>query len=89
MTIQEFINTLRSVVQTTDRDLANNFEGTTEGNLSKKTGDFIPNSMDEANIIRSKVMEVFSSCSNDIKSNFTLILSEVKRWIIVYVLSQK
>ena len=37
--------------------------------------------MDDANIMRSKVMEVFNSCSNDIKSNFTLILSEVKRWI--------
>ena len=37
--------------------------------------------MDEANIMRSKVMEVFISCSNDIKSNFTLILSEVKPWI--------
>jgi len=26
-------------------------------------------------------MKVFNSYSNDIKSNFTLILSEVKRWI--------
>ena len=26
-------------------------------------------------------MDVFNSSSNDIKSNFTLIMSEVKRWI--------
>jgi len=83
MTIQEVINTLRSVAQTTDKDLAYNSEDTIEGNLSKKTGVFIPDSMDEANIMRSKVMEVFNSFSNDIriKSNFTLILSEVERWI--------
>ena len=37
--------------------------------------------MDEANIMRSKVMEVFNSFSDDIKSNFTQVLSEVKRWI--------
>ena len=88
MTIQEVINTLRSVAQTTDKDSVYNSENTIEGSLSKKTGVFIPDeanimnsSMDEANIMRSKVMEVFNSFSNDIKSNFTLILSEVKRWI--------
>ena len=81
MTIQEVINTLRSVAQTTDKDSAYNSEDTIEGNLAKKTGFFIPDSMDDANIMRSKVMEVFNSCSDEIKSNFTLILSEVKRWI--------
>ena len=79
--MQEVINTLRSGAQTTDKDSAYNSEDTIEGNLTKKTGGFIPDSMDEANIMRSKVMKVFISCSNDIKSNFTLILSEVKRWI--------
>ena len=78
LTIQEVINILRSVAQTTDKDSAYNSDDTIEGNLSKKTGVFIPDSMDEANIMRSKVMEVFNSCSNDIKSNFTSILSEVK-----------
>ena len=81
MTIQEVINTLRSVAQTTDKDSVYNSEYNIEGNLAKKTGAFIPDSMDYANIMRSKVMEVFNSCSNEIKSNFTLILSEVKRWI--------
>ena len=63
------------MAQTTDKDLAYNSKDTIEGNLSKKTGGFIPDNMDEANIVRSKVMEVFNSCSNEIKSNLTLILS--------------
>ena len=38
MSIQEVINTLRSVAQTTDKDSAYNSEDTIEGNLSKKHG---------------------------------------------------
>ena len=60
MNIQDVISTLRSVAQTTDIDSAYNAKDTVEGNLSKKTGVFIPDSMDEANIMRSKVMEVFN-----------------------------
>ena len=48
---------------------------------SGRTGIFLPDSMDEADIMRSKVLEQFNNCFNDIKWNFTLILSEVKRWI--------
>ena len=44
-----------------DRDSTYNSEDTIEGNLSKKTGYFILDSVDEANIIESKVMEVFNS----------------------------
>ena len=69
------------MAQTTDKDSSYNSEDTIAVNLAKKTGVFIPDSMDDANIMRSKVMDVFNSCSNEIKSNFTLILSEVKRWI--------
>ena len=61
MTIQEFINMLRLVTQTTDKDSTYNSEDTIEGNLSKKTRVFIPDNMD--------VMEVFNSYFNDIKSN--------------------
>jgi hypothetical protein len=38
MSIQEVINTLRSVAQTTDKDSAYNSEDTIEGNLAKKQG---------------------------------------------------
>ena len=38
ITIQDVINTLMSVAQTTDKDLAYNSEDTIEDNLSKKTG---------------------------------------------------
>ena len=38
ITIQEVINTLRSVAQTTDNNSAYNSEDTIEGNLSEKPG---------------------------------------------------
>ena len=31
--------------------------------------------------MRARVIEVFNSCSNDIKSNFQNVLVEVKRWV--------
>ena len=79
--IQEVINTLRSVANTTDKESAYNSEDTLEGNLTKRTGSVLPDSMDEANVMRAKIFEMYNACSNEVKANFTKILSEVKLWI--------
>jgi hypothetical protein len=44
--IQEVINMLRSVAHTTDKESAFNSEDTLEGNLTKRTGSVLPDSMD-------------------------------------------
>ena len=79
--IQEVINTLRSVAHTTDKESAFNSEDTLEGNLTKRTGSVLPDSMDEANVMRAKIFEVYNACSDEIKDNFTKILSEIKLWV--------
>jgi len=76
LTVQEVINTLRSVAHTTDKESAYNSEDTLQGNLTKRTGSVRPNSMDEANTMREKVYNAFSD-----EVNFTNILSEVKLWV--------
>ena len=58
VTVQEVINTLRTVVHTTDKESAYNSEDTPEGNLTKKTGSILSDSMDDANTMRAKVFEV-------------------------------
>ena len=60
--IQEVINTLRSVAHTTDKESVYNSEDTLEGNLTKRTGSVLSDSMDEANVMRAKVFEVYNAC---------------------------
>ena len=79
--LQEVINTLRSVAHTTDKESAFNSEDISEGNLTKRTGSVLPKSMDEANVMRAKIFEVYNACSDEIKDNFTKILSEIKLWV--------
>ena len=79
--VQEVINTLRSVAHTTDKESAFNSEDTLEGNLTKRTGSVLPDSMDEANVMRAKIFEVYNACSDEVKANFTKILSEIKLWV--------
>ena len=76
LTVQEVINTLRSVAHTTDKQFVFNSEDTLQGNLTKRTGSVRPDSTDEANTMREKV---YNACSDEV--NFTNILSEVKLWV--------
>ena len=55
LTVQKLINTLRTVVHTTDKESTYNSDDTLEGNLTKKTGSIFPDSMDDANTMRTKV----------------------------------
>ena len=61
LNVQEAINMLRSVAHTTDKESAYS-EDTFEGNLTKWTGSILPNSMDDANTMRTKVFEVCNAC---------------------------
>ena len=82
MTVQEVINILRTVAHTTDKEeSAYNSKDTLEGNQTKRTGSILPDSMDDANTMRAKVFEVYNACSDEVKANFTNILSEVKLWV--------
>ena len=73
LTVQEVSNMLRSVAHTTNKEFAYNSEDTLEGNLTKRTGSIIPDSMDDANTMRAKVFEVYNACSDEVKANFTNI----------------
>ena len=59
--IQEVNNTLGSVAHTTDKESAFNSEDTLEGNLTKRTGSVLPDSMDEANVMRAKIFEMYNA----------------------------
>jgi len=74
LTVQEVINTLRTVAHTTDKEFAYSSENTFEGNLTKRTGSILPDSMDDAKTMRTKVFEVYNACSDEIKANFTNVL---------------
>ena len=37
--------------------------------------------MDEANVMRAKIFEVYNACSDEVKTNFTKILPEIKLWV--------
>ena len=47
MSLQEVINTLRSVAQSTDKESAYKANDTIEGNLTHKTGSILPDRMEE------------------------------------------
>jgi len=71
LSIQEVINALKSVAQTADKVASFNTDDAIEGNVRKLMEIFIPDSMDDANIMRHKAMEVFNRCSSDMKSNLS------------------
>ena len=54
LTIQEVINTLRTVAQTMDKESVYNSGDAFEGNQTKRTGSILPDSMDDANAMRAK-----------------------------------
>ena len=53
LTVQEISNMLRSVAHTTNKEFAYNSEDTLEGNLTKRTGSIIPDSMDDLHACKS------------------------------------